>query len=119
MNGMLVVVDRFHIALIVVTVIKLAVGRMVSGVVLVMLIALSVVASFEISRVVSLEELDHEEVLLVGARILEPVEELSDTNVIVLQELNDCHLLAILHLLSHSCLFLQELSHRDIVVMVS
>jgi len=49
--------------------------------------------------VVRIKELDHEDILCVMCLLVEPVEEFSHADIVVLQELNYVHLLAILHLL--------------------
>ena len=66
-------------------------------------------------RVVNrLEELYHEHVLLARGSLAKPVEEFGHTNVVLLQELDDGHLLAILHLR----LGIQKLGHRNVVYLL-
>ena len=61
-----------------------------------------------------LKELNHEDILLGLSIIVEPVEELGDADIVLLQEGNDVHALPILHvLLGH----VEELSYRDVVVV--
>ena len=46
-----------------------------------------------------LKELNHEDILLGLSIIVEPVEELGDADIVLLQEGNDVHALPILHVL--------------------
>ena len=77
-----------------------------------------VVFSLEVACGCSVQELDHEDVLLRFVKVvLHVLQELGDANVIVLQELNDVHALPVLGLaLRHVGVVLEELGHTDVAV---